>query len=1181
MSEMVEAATSFKKSGFSDEDSATLATISSMFANVADGAVSASESADFLISQMIAFGIEADNAISIVDKVNEVSNRYAVSSTDLSKALGVVASTSSAMGNSIDETLGVVTAITEITRNSSKAARGANAIFASLAQILDENSSNGKKIIEIFDGLGVAMYDSQGQMLSAFDLLKGMSERWDNLDSNTQKYIATTIAGTTQLNNFLALMNNFDHALSATETSLDSVGSATEENARVMESLEARWTAVKAEFQELATTVIDSGLVKTILDLAKAFLELANTGVGRFLTQTTLLGGVLWGGTGLIKAMGIIPNLLGGFAQAAGVATGATTALGTAASISAPHLFLIAAAISAVIGLAPHVVDWFKKATDEVYRSEEKLKELNDELLTNQTRLEELNAIPAIDRTSAIQKEIDALEEKNKQLQESIDKENEELRLAKFKQEVLGTHETEGSYIYQKADRTVSGAAELVGGGNDSFVINAEDALDKLVEIGAITREKVNEVLAETNNDVIAALDKLGYELSIGTADILAEDYYKDKLSKLQDFANELTSGVIDVRKTEKFATVIQEFDEIFQTVQKIDPENVPEWLKEMQNQFEELIDIAPQMADVLYNVEDSVKALDEGLTINNLQYNQLISKYPALTTLLEDVGSGYKYNAQELGTLDEYIRMHIGSENSLEGAMYRVLRGMEITEAQLNTLKQLYPEIDSVVRQSSQGYYVEIQALSDLASAGSSWAISMISSQKGVTKAVVDQAAARVTALKAELRAVQNEELITGIHDPLRKKAKRDALERAKEEYNNIYSLYEIANRGYSVGNNIPTGGGGGGSTSKPKPEDPIKKQSEAFKEQIELMEHRLFLMEKEGKSEQSRIDYIKKIQAEIERQKKWYYSKGLNANSEYIQELEKQWWQYEEEIKELYKDQAKIYEQLFSAVVDRADEEIKALEAKKDAIKKENEELEEQIRLQEALDALARAKQNKVMVFKDGRMQYVSDVDAISAAQKDLDEIRREEALNQQLESIDKEIDKWEQMKDQWGSITSEYKKFQDRLLIEQKLGIKLEGDNWEKRLGNLQTYVNKYNELMSKANAIGKVSGATVKPFNPSSRYAYGGSSRSVPLSAYSGAQTFSLMSGGLEQTGWGMGNLSPSDLMSGAINGMRSMAETIMVQIENFNPNLPNVTNGEDFVNYLANNLWRQTFQLSKV
>ena len=73
---------------------------------------------------MIAFGIEAENAISIIDQVNEVSNRFAVSSGDLSKALGIVASTSSAMGNSMSETLSIVTAITEQTRNATKAARG-------------------------------------------------------------------------------------------------------------------------------------------------------------------------------------------------------------------------------------------------------------------------------------------------------------------------------------------------------------------------------------------------------------------------------------------------------------------------------------------------------------------------------------------------------------------------------------------------------------------------------------------------------------------------------------------------------------------------------------------------------------------------------------------------------------------------------------------------------------------------------------------------------------------------------------------------------------------------------------------------------------------------------------------------------------------------------------------------
>lgn len=114
----------FKKSGYSDEDSATLAQISSMFQNVADEQISAGESANFLISQMIAFGVEAKDAINIVDKINEVSNQYAVSSSDLATGLSVVASSSSAMGNSLDETMALMTAITEQTRNASKSSRG-------------------------------------------------------------------------------------------------------------------------------------------------------------------------------------------------------------------------------------------------------------------------------------------------------------------------------------------------------------------------------------------------------------------------------------------------------------------------------------------------------------------------------------------------------------------------------------------------------------------------------------------------------------------------------------------------------------------------------------------------------------------------------------------------------------------------------------------------------------------------------------------------------------------------------------------------------------------------------------------------------------------------------------------------------------------------------------------------
>ena len=67
--------------------------------------------------------------------------------------------------------------------------------MANLAQVLDENSSNGKKIIQIYDDLGLSMYKADGQLKSGFTLLKDLAGAWPELDGNTQKYIATTIAG--------------------------------------------------------------------------------------------------------------------------------------------------------------------------------------------------------------------------------------------------------------------------------------------------------------------------------------------------------------------------------------------------------------------------------------------------------------------------------------------------------------------------------------------------------------------------------------------------------------------------------------------------------------------------------------------------------------------------------------------------------------------------------------------------------------------------------------------------------------------------------------------------------------------------------------------------------------------------------------------------------------------------
>ena len=71
-SQMVDAATMFRKSGFTDQDAAQLATIATMYQNIADTEVSASQAAASIVSQIQAFGRGAIEPIHIIDAYNEV-----------------------------------------------------------------------------------------------------------------------------------------------------------------------------------------------------------------------------------------------------------------------------------------------------------------------------------------------------------------------------------------------------------------------------------------------------------------------------------------------------------------------------------------------------------------------------------------------------------------------------------------------------------------------------------------------------------------------------------------------------------------------------------------------------------------------------------------------------------------------------------------------------------------------------------------------------------------------------------------------------------------------------------------------------------------------------------------------------------------------------------------------------
>ena len=100
----------FARLGFSFEDSQKLAETANVYAVVGDEIDSIDTATKSVISTMTAFHIEAANAMSIVDKFNEIGNNFAISSGGVGEALERSASSLAAANNTIDESIALITA---------------------------------------------------------------------------------------------------------------------------------------------------------------------------------------------------------------------------------------------------------------------------------------------------------------------------------------------------------------------------------------------------------------------------------------------------------------------------------------------------------------------------------------------------------------------------------------------------------------------------------------------------------------------------------------------------------------------------------------------------------------------------------------------------------------------------------------------------------------------------------------------------------------------------------------------------------------------------------------------------------------------------------------------------------------------------------------------------------------
>lgn len=108
-------------------------------------------------------------------------------------------------------------------------------------------------------------------------ILSTLASKWDKLNDTERNALATSIAGVRQRENFIVLMQNYGKAVEYTEDALDSAGTAEQKFGAYTEGIEAKINSMKASLEGWATNLIDSDLIKGIIDATTGLIKFADT----------------------------------------------------------------------------------------------------------------------------------------------------------------------------------------------------------------------------------------------------------------------------------------------------------------------------------------------------------------------------------------------------------------------------------------------------------------------------------------------------------------------------------------------------------------------------------------------------------------------------------------------------------------------------------------------------------------------------------------------------------------------------------------------------------------------------------------------------------------------------------------------------------------------------------------
>lgn len=229
------------------------------------------------------FKMEMDEGSHVSDVYSELAAHAAASVDDIAQAMSRTASIANSAGMSFENTSAFLTQMIETTQESAEnIGTSMKTIIARFTELKENvagtadsefDDLNFNKVDQALKTVGVSLKDTKGQFRDLDQVFLELSQKWDGLDRNTQRYIATVAAGSRQQSRFIAMMDNYDRTIELINTVADSEGKADEQFAKAADTVDFKLNAIKTKWEEFKLSIMDSGFVKGLLDTVNSVMD--------------------------------------------------------------------------------------------------------------------------------------------------------------------------------------------------------------------------------------------------------------------------------------------------------------------------------------------------------------------------------------------------------------------------------------------------------------------------------------------------------------------------------------------------------------------------------------------------------------------------------------------------------------------------------------------------------------------------------------------------------------------------------------------------------------------------------------------------------------------------------------------------------------------------------------------